>query len=211
MITAKKASYGESESVMDERENIEKREFARARVSLPVQYNIFDLEEYNKLREKRKAEPRVCRHNLLSVTFPPTPISRREETDYDIRERLEIINNKLDYLIGLIIVGVPKKEYKYRDVAVELSGAGLRIMTCRPVPPAMYLDICLIAPFFPYFIDDIYGQVNRVIPVQEGDSSEEAYEVSVEFIEIEDSVREKLIQLTFEKQRELLRSRREGK
>ncbi|MDI6789469.1 MAG: hypothetical protein QME44_02095, partial [Thermodesulfobacteriota bacterium] len=74
-----------------------------------------------------------------------------------------------------------------------------------------YLDVCLIVPFFPYFIDDIYGQVKRVISVQEGDSPEEAYEVAVEFIEIEDGVREKLIQLTFEKQRELLRSRREGK
>ncbi|MDQ7837884.1 MAG: hypothetical protein RDU59_05275 [Thermodesulfobacteriota bacterium] len=196
---------------MDERENIEKREFARARVSLPVQYNIFDLEGYNKLREKRKAETRVCRHNLLAITFPLTPISRREETDYDIRERLEIINNKLDYLIGLIIGGVPKKEYKYRDAVVELSGAGLRIMTCRPIPTAMYLELCLIVPFFPYFIDDIYGQVKRVISVQEGDSPEEACEVAVEFIEIEDGVREKLIQLTFEKQRELLRSRREEK
>jgi len=196
---------------LDERENIEKREFARARVSLPVQYNMFDLEGYNKLREKRKAETRVCRHNLLAITFPPTPISRREETDYDIRERLEIINNKLDYLIGLIIGGVPKKEYKYRDAVVELSGAGLRIMACRPIPPAMYLELCLVVPFFPYFIDDIYGQVKRVISVQEGNSPEEAYEVAVEFIEIEDGVREKLIQLTFEKQRELLRSRREGK
>ncbi len=200
---------GNSKSPASEKELMEKREFARTEVNLPVQYTVLNSEEYAKLRERRKTDPRPGRDKILPFTSPATSGSRREESDYDIRTRLEVINNKLDYLIGLIMGGVEKREYERKDVVVELSGAGLRMMTYQPISPGMCLDLCVMVPFFPYVIDDIYGQVRRVIPLEKSGEAAACWEIAVEFIQIEDAVREKLIQLTFEKQRELLRSRKE--
>lgn len=184
----------------------EKRQFARIGVSIPVRYNVIEEERYIKFREQRKVEGGVSRRSISNLKFPGTSVSRREETDYDIKERLEIINNKLDYLIGLIILGPPKRNYEQRAVVTELSGAGLKVVTSQPVYIESYLEICLELPFFPYFIDSIYGQVKRTTPVQY--ENEDKHEFAVEFLELDESVTEELVQLTFEKQREFLRSRK---
>lgn len=184
----------------------EKRQFARIGVRIPVRYNVIEEERYIKLREQRKVEGGVSRRSISSLKFPGTPVSRREETDYDMKERLEIINNKLDYLIGLIVLGPPERNYAQRGVITELSGAGLKVITSQPVYMESYLEICLELPFFPYFIDGIYGQVKRTTPVQY--ENEDKHEFAVEFLELDESVTEELVQLTFEKQREFLRSRK---
>ncbi|MFH1148185.1 MAG: hypothetical protein V1736_10825 [Pseudomonadota bacterium] len=190
----------------DPSQSIEKRQFARIGVNIPVRYNIIDEEQYIRLREQRKVEGGVSRRGISNLKFPGAPLSRRDETDYDIRERLEAINNKMDYLIGLIVLGPPSRDYQQRALVTELSGAGIKVVTSHSVSGESYLEICLELRFFPYFIDGIYGQVKRTVPVQY--ENENKYELAVEFLELDEFVTEELVLLTFEKQREFLRSRK---
>ncbi len=198
---------GEGELDGTEKEFREKRDFARVPVHMAVRYTAVNAEEYARLLKQRETETGVSRRGLLGASFPSTPVSRREETDYDIRERLKIINDKLDYLIGLIVVGTPAREYAQSGCLIELSGSGFKIVVCSPAPAALsYLDMCLETPYFPYFIDSIYGQVKR-IEAYSG-QPEDAFEMAVELVDLDESVREELVQLTFEKQREFLRTRK---
>lgn len=182
----------------------ENRQFVRIRTDIPLRYNVLNDEEYQNIREKQTVETGPSRRNVLNASYP-FPFSRRDDIDSEIRDYLCLINSKIDYLIGLITMGPRRRTYNHTGIAVEISGNGLKIATEKPLDIPKYIDISLELNFFPYFIDNVFGVVKRIECEAEKPGT---YTLAVEFVDLDESIREELVQLTFEKQRQFLRCRK---
>jgi len=88
---------------------------------------------------------------------------------------------------------------------VNISGAGLRFRSSQPFRPGQILALALLLPLEVPVLVRALGRVVRTHPARGG-----VQEVAVEFTQIREEDRERLVRYVFELEREALRRRREG-
>ena len=129
-----------------------------------------------------------------STLFPPEDASGGglAKLLVEVNAKLSVILNKLSMENEGLVRG--KEQY------VNISAGGLQCTTPDTVALDEILEISMILPSSPHEWIRLYGKITRADPKPEGGTF-----VGLEFIEMTDEVRDRLLFYTFNRQREMRR------
>jgi len=126
------------------------------------------------------------------------------EKDAGLYSMIAEIKTKLDFIINHLMLdkeGLVQQEKKY----VNLSASGIRFTVDHPVPAGEIMEIKLLLPTYPPVAVFAYGEVKRV-----KDLGENKHEISLEYLNMDESIRNEIIQYTLSHQRETIRKTKES-
>lgn len=145
-----------------------------------------------------------------SRAFPimddPGSVEHHAEQQHDeipesrkIYEMITELRAKLDFVINHFVL---EKEglLSVNKKSVNISASGIRFTIHAPVKEGNLMEIKLILPTFPALAVFAYGEVKRIHALENGH-----YEVSLEYLNMNESVRNKIIQYTLSYQRQTIK------
>ena len=110
------------------------------------------------------------------------------------------INLKLNLILSTMSSGEKKNILTRMPVEVNLSEGGIGFITTEEVCDGDLLEVEMILPVFPIAVIKAIGKAVRVTPLQQGGNN-----IGVQYINIQDEDRDKIVHYLFKKQREWLR------
>ncbi|MCS7215038.1 MAG: PilZ domain-containing protein [Thermodesulfovibrio sp.] len=167
------------------------REFSRVDAVIPLCVRLISNEEKSRIKSRVSGE----------IYFNSRqPIE--EPVDKALAEWIKLINSKLDYLINLLTF----KEEGFSclpPTEVNISGGGMSFLseTLFNIGDILELKVVLELPS-PVALF-LYGEVVKC------EKKDKYYRVAVKFINIEEDIRDYIIRFVFNRQRQLLRQKRE--
>jgi hypothetical protein len=139
----------------------------------------------------------------LQSLFAPTSDEADPKIDPALLRMLTVIDSKLNLILERLSAqnnGLTFAE----NHQVNLSEMGICLVTSAPLAEGDVVEIKLMLPAFPYSCLLVYGKVQRVNQLTEQD-----IEAAIEFVEMEDNVRDVLSRYILHRQRVMLRSQQE--
>lgn len=169
-----------------------RREYTRVYAYIPMTYRLVSKDEHSV----------ICSRISGSMAIPD--FSMLPEVDEPLlNEWFRVINTKLDSIIRLITIqseGFQSLPFK----AVHISGNGMNFTTNEPFQSGEILEMKVVlssgqsAGLYLY----LYGEVIKTEKQTSG------YVTVLNFIKIDDKIRDEIVRFVFEKEREILRERR---
>jgi hypothetical protein len=178
------------ESKLQERTATNKREYSRVAALLPFSARIITPEEQTVSRAKLFGEPI---YSELS-TLP-------EIGDAHLSVWLKTINAKLDALMRMMAIyqgGFQSLPVK----AITISANGLDYPDADVVPVGSVLEMKIILFSLPPVAVQLYGEVIS------SRKRHEQYRIAVKFQGMDEHIRNEIVRFVFEKEREILRTKR---
>jgi len=153
----------------------------------------------------------VTSSKAFSLMSPPESSgTHTEETDLirtehgKLYEMMGEIKTKLDFIINHFILD--KEGLLSSDKAlVNISASGIRFVTGHAVEVNDIMEVKFLLPSFPPVAVFGYGEVKRVDALDDG-----KYEVAIEYLNMDESVRNEIIQYTLSHQRETMKRMRQS-
>jgi len=180
-------------------ESENRRKYYRAKIVLPIQWEVLGDEEKALVQEGKGA-------SLLKRGSLPSPIDEylaQAEPGSEAKRLyrcLQLINNKLNFVIERLVNG--SSEARSPGDAIEISGSGLKFITDESLSPGSLLRMNLLLPESFHFEMELLAEVVRVD--REGDR----YLVASDIVAIDEDYRDAIIQAVFKKQRQEIRNER---
>ncbi len=173
----------------DESRFLSMREYARVSGYLPV-----------KIRAIRESERLTLGSRIVVESIFAEHQEMPDIEDQALSACLKILNSKLDSIIKMLSLDASCKDMDL--VNVNISDGGLRTYWAGDYNRDDSVEIRLMLPTAPSMIFYIYGKVVSYEAVGENK------ELSIEFTDIDDDIREQIAKYVFHKQREMLRKKR---
>uniref|UniRef100_A0A7C4ELL4 PilZ domain-containing protein n=1 Tax=Thermodesulfovibrio aggregans TaxID=86166 RepID=A0A7C4ELL4_9BACT len=169
---------------------IKMREFSRVDAIIPLTVRLVSAEEKQSIKARISGE----------IAFMHAP--SEEPSDRALAEWLKIINSKLNYLINLW--SLREEDFACLPVVeVNISGGGMSFLSDTEYKKGDILELKTVLesplPVALY----LYGEVVKC------EKSGNAHRIAVEFINIEEDIRDHIIRFVFHRQRQILRQKRE--
>ncbi|MFQ5455439.1 MAG: PilZ domain-containing protein [Nitrospirota bacterium] len=183
----------------------EKREFVRVDDSIPLEYRVI------KKKNDINKDPGVAEEeddSDASVDWLNDLINQEDiiNNNQDIAPILININKKLDFILNYIINKEEKGFKLPRRRKVNISGSGIRFESEQEIASGDIIEFMLILPVIPPMNIIISGKVTRVNEMIK--NGRKVYDAAIKFIKIKESDREKIIQYTFRRQMNVLRTQK---
>ncbi|NLN40005.1 MAG: PilZ domain-containing protein [Smithella sp.] len=172
----------------EETEN--KREYSRVDTCIPLEYNLVRYEHKETMRARVAGQSVLAEFKNL-----PNP------DDQLIAQWLQSINTKLNEIIRLMTLH--HDGFNCLNMAkVNISGGGMSLNTGKSFVVGDILEIKVMLGIQMPVALFLYGEV-----IDTGIFHSE-YDTSVEFINMDDFIRDEIIRFVFETEREILREKR---
>lgn len=193
---------------MDETNYDEKRKYVRVGSVLKARVNFIDEQvcEALKSHETAALSSQAFPDRQLETTGEDIPLSQMVHYAIDMLIRM---NSKIDRLLDLLEGGRGEQIKAEVVESVDISGSGMSFMLSSPVKIGQLLQISLQVADIPLGTFDVYGKVIWVTPVENSDP--ELFKVGIEFVEISEEVRDRLIEYSFVRQRKMIRDKKREK
>ncbi len=166
------------------------REYSRVDAYMPLEYKLIDNQHKQYIRSRVAGE-------IILSEFKSLP----EPDDQLVAEWLKTINTKLNSIIRMLTIHhegfdqLPMRK-------VNISGGGISFSSDTPYSPGDIIEFKLTLTMqYPLSLF-LYGEV------VEASKNTPEYDTSVQFIAIDDFIRDEVIRFVFEKEREILREKR---
>lgn len=168
-----------------------RREYFRVDVLIPVKWRILNQSETNLINNGK------C-NTLLSQSCFKSPLEETsEETspkrDDQVYQSLQLLNNKLDYIINVMIGD--SEAASVSDRVTEISASGLKFITSEKIEAGVFLKMDLLIPGTSYFRVELIAETLRI------EKNNNGYQVATNIICIDDDAKEFIIKIIFQKQR----------
>jgi len=154
----------------------------------------------------------VTSSKAFSLMSPPESSgTHTEETDLirtehgELYEMIAEIKTKLDFIINHFILdheGLLSSD----KALVNISASGIRFVTSHAVEINDIMEVKFLLPSFPPVAVCGYGKVKRV-----DDIGDDKYEVAIEYLNMDESVRNEIIQYTLSHQRESMKRMKQSR
>lgn len=181
------------------------RKHVRAPISVPVKFSVMTLDQYDNIKvfmeQKRLHGPQKDDIAGPSSIKQDDSLAKPEIYLIDFLFR---IDEKLDRILDLLLRDEPDNGKVRKGRALDISGAGMSIVYGEPLQIGDILNTNFLVSKFPPVWLDLYGEVVRIVPIQEG--AETTYEIGLRFIDLNEEDREQIIFYTFQQQRGAIRS-----
>ncbi|OPY85209.1 MAG: PilZ domain protein [Smithella sp. PtaU1.Bin162] len=166
------------------------REYSRVDVFIPVEYKLLEPQQRQHVRSRVAGETILAEFKSL-----PDP------DDQLIAEWLKTINTKLNSIIRMLTMH--QEGFNQLTMRkVNISGGGICFSADKPYSQGDILEFKVTLTMqYPMSLF-LYGEVI------ETSKHNPEYNTSVQFIAIDDFVRDEIIKFVFEKEREILREKR---
>ena len=177
-----------NDMMSDDIEN--KREYSRVDAYIPLEYKLIQLQHKDAVRSRTAGESILAEFKSL-----PNP------DDQLIAQWLQSINAKLNEIIRMMTL--QHDGFNCLSITkVNISGGGMSLNTGKSFTPGDILEIKVMLGLQVPIALFLYGEVIEVTIPHLG------YDTSVQFINIDDFVRDEIIRFVFETEREILREKR---
>ena len=186
----------------------ERRERLRTRVVLPLRFSPLSAEEEELVRSgKGNLADTGLSFPLIwqggpSESWPP-------EQESQILHYLQLLDVKLSWLIRRL--GDEETTVEAHGETIDLGGNGIRFAAPEPVPVGSLLRIRLQLPPLAPLAVTLIVRVLRVETLATNSPNHLTHSIAGEFVGIEETQREQIIQFIFTREREELRRRHEGR
>jgi hypothetical protein len=169
-----------------------KRSYPRSNTLLPFQVRHLPIHEYGGVES---LDCRLSRGGIVIEDSLPPSVEDERLTLW-----LNMLNTKLDYLIRL---AVPEQQ----DIVsmdfepLNISGSGMTLVAKEQFKKGDILEISMVLQAYPAKVLHLYGKVIRVeaAPNKAGN-----YTTSIQFVGLNETVRDELLKFDFKKHRERL-------
>lgn len=167
-----------------------RRSFSRVRVSIPLEATLLANGDLTGIKSRLARKVPLPDNKLLP-----------DLADHNLRNWLILLNSKLDHILNAL--AIDQDEFGCLSKKTHnIGGGGLSFLSPEAYREGDVLEIKLLLessnPMAAYF----YGKVVNIVP------QADEFLVSVEFISIDESIREEIIKFVFEREREVLREKR---
>jgi plasmid maintenance system antidote protein VapI len=166
------------------------REYSRVDSYIPIEYKLVDPQHRQYIRARVTGE-------IILAEFKSLP----DPDDQVVAEWLKVINTKLNSIIRMLSMhheGFDQLPLK----KVNISGGGISFSADTPFSPGDIIEFKLILTMqYPLSLF-LYGEV------VESSIHNPEYNTFVQFVAIDDFIRDEIIRFVFEKEREILREKR---
>ncbi len=202
----------------EERNNSDNRDAVRIHDSFPIKYNIITKKEYDKkesLYISRRTINRTAgkRNEAEAFSFDWSSIEDEEDFDPVLVKILFHLDQKIDLVLArqdeiLKKITSPDHEEDIYDTGecIDISGSGINMLIPENQNKDILLELNIEPPIHPAIQIIALGKITRVCPSRDKEKS--GYEISVTFTAINEDDREALIKYIFQRQRELISSRK---
>lgn len=173
--------------------DVKSREYSRVDACIPMDFALLPEEELPEVRSTISRQP-----YLLGVTIPD------DVEDKALSDWLHLFNSKLDFIIHSLSVDreeLPALPFRH----VNISASGMRFTAKEGYEKGQVLSIRMVLQKQRPLSLHLCGQVVESLEI-----SDSEFEVAVKFIFIDDEIRDELVRFVFEKQREILRGKRDS-
>lgn len=171
----------------------DQRSYPRTTTVLPFQVRRLPQHEYEGL------DCRLSVGDIVIEDSPPPPVQ-----DERLALWLNMVNNKLDYLIRL---SAPKSEdaVSMDFEPLTISGSGMSLAAKERFNEGELLEIRIVLQAYPARVLHLYGKVIRVeaTPNKLG-----SYTTGLQFVGLNETVRDEILKFDFKKHRERLIAKR---
>ena len=170
-----------------------RREHFRVELAVPVKWKILTDDEIGLLRKGMGCD-------LFKQSGIPSPIeSFLEEStpgskDEQIFLALQLLNNKLDFIIGQILSG-SSLDKTGNDKIIEISASGVKFISKEKFKVGTLLKMELIMPGVVQYNIELITEILRAT------EKEEKYINAARIVCIKDDARDSIVKLVFQKQR----------
>jgi hypothetical protein len=170
--------------------NKNKRDFARVQTLLSIKIRVVPPIEKLYLKSRVEGNPQMLQNTPQVIGDP------------GLNEWMQILDAKLDFILNLLNERHASAEMPTE--VCELSAGGMNIISSDRFSVGDILELKILYPFSPPQILVLYGQVLRSdVKIEEG------FLTAIKFTVIDDQVKDRIIRLVFEKERETIRRKRE--
>jgi hypothetical protein len=167
------------------------REFSRVDAHIPLQARLVPKEEQQNIQSKISGEAIMSEFRTL------TDVENKVLSDW-----LKMLNAKLDTIINILTFqreGFSALPF----LKVNISGAGLRFPSPEKYSRGDIIELKMLLPMMPPIALYVYGEVIEVESIISG------FETAVKFIAMDEDIRDEIVKFVFQKQREMLRQKRD--
>jgi hypothetical protein len=175
---------------IDARNGKNQREYSRVDAYIPFEYKLIDAQQMQYIRSRVAGDTLLAEFKCL-----PDP------DDQVIAEWLKTINTKLNSIIRMMTIhheGFDQLPLK----KINISGGGINFSADKPYSQGDILEFKVTLTMqYPLSLF-LYGEV------VEANKTSPEYNTSVQFIAIDDFIRDEIIKYVFEREREILREKR---
>ncbi len=198
----------------------ENRNSVRIPDSFTINYNIVTQEEYNKkasLYISRRTANRSAAMNSDTETFAFDWSHIEDEVDFDpvLVKILFFLDQKVDKVLSnqeKILKKLDNAE-EVQDIyeageCIDISGSGVHMLVTKELKPGSLLELTIVPPIYPPIQVILLGKLSRLC--QSKDKDNNGFEASVTFTAINEDDRDNLIKYIFQRQRELISSRKKS-
>ncbi|MGR3174606.1 MAG: PilZ domain-containing protein [Candidatus Scalindua sp.] len=202
----------------EEKRNSGNRDAVRIHDSFPIKYNIITQKEYDKkesLYISRRTINRSAGKRKEAEAFSFDWSSIEDEEDFDpllvkilfhLDQKINVVLARQDEILKKITSQDHGEDIYETGECIDISGTGINMLIPGNLNKDTLLELNIEPPIHPAIQLIALGKVARVCPSKDKEMS--GYEISIAFTAINEDDREMLIKYIFQRQHELISSRK---
>jgi hypothetical protein len=187
--------------------HIERRSYVRGNFSFKIKFKTMTSNEYEDLvRSDEAIPPYFQKETGIDITDKKNGVDTA--VDPSLVNYLALIDEKLDLILELLSKDSKIEGLFNQGIGMNISGSGMNIMVDRPVESGQIIHSKFYLSKTPLVFLDIFGEVVRSTKVDECDQT--MYSLGIKFLDISVNDQERIITSVFQRQRGVLRKRKNG-
>lgn len=183
----------------------ENRSYVRGDIFFKVKFTLLSREDYENI-ESSEAGQFALQESSQEMIFPDTDDPSVSLPDSNLINFLIQMDEKLDQILSLLSIGKDKKRPFEEGLGLNISGSGMHMRVPKPLESGQIIHARFFLTKSPFLFMDVFGEVVRVIPSEE--KGEKTYELGIEFLDLNEHDRDRIITAVFQKQRQTIRKRK---
>jgi len=198
----------------------ERRNSVRILDSFNINYNIVTQKEYNKKASifiSRRTASRSATRSSDTEAFSFDWSHIEDEVDFDpvlvkilfyLDQKIDKIISNQDRILKNFDTEEEVQELSETGECIDISGSGTHMLVTEELNPGTLLELTIEPPFNTSIQIILLGEISRIS--KSNDKENNGFEASITFTAINEDDRENLIKYIFQRQRELISSRKKS-
>ena len=177
-----------------------RRKYFRGKISIPARFQVLTDQEVPLVKKG-------LGRTLFKHTDIPGPIEEFLDqttpgsSDEQLYRCLQLINNKLDFIIDQIFFKTPEASFKRGDLT-EISGSGIKFKVSEYLKKGTLLKMDIVLPATMQYQIELIAETVRIEEMSSG------FVIAAKMIEIDEEARDAIVKLVMQRQRIDIRSRK---
>ncbi|MFZ0450485.1 MAG: hypothetical protein WAL98_14705 [Desulfatiglandaceae bacterium] len=187
-----------------------RREYLRTDITLSTRCRLLTREEMELVEQGNMSGilQKSSFSSPIDEIIEQLPSGSEDETLYRC---LKMMDNKVNFIIEQMASPSDQPD-KIMNAVIELSGSGIKFVSKDPFSKGVFLKMDLIMPdtieFMVEFIASVVRVESKLPPAEKG---VQEYCVAAQFAQIDERVRDAIIETIFKKQRKMIRLEKDQK